>query len=88
MPDGIDRVDPEGGIGGDLQKNIQTTLVPAAGATIVEFKVDYPGSYVLVDHSIFRVVKGAIDYLIVEGPKYPKVVRLARPVADPPSGGH
>ncbi len=74
----FDRVYAEGGIGGDLQKNIQTTLVPAAGATIVEFKVDYPGSYVLVDHSIFRVAKGAIGHLIVEGPKNPKVVRLVR----------
>ena len=78
MPDGIDRVDPEGGIGGDLQKNIQTTLVPAAGEAIVEFIVDYPGSFVLVDPSIFRVAKGAIGYLIVEGPKYPKGVRLMR----------
>ncbi|MEE8207077.1 MAG: multicopper oxidase domain-containing protein [Nitrospinaceae bacterium] len=74
----FDRVYAEGGIGGDLQKNIQTTLVPAAGATIVEFQVDYPGSYVLVDHSIFRVAKGAIGHLIVEGPKNLNVVRLVR----------
>ncbi len=74
----FDRVYAEGGIGGDLQKNIQTTLVPAAGATIVEFKVDYPGSYLLVDHSIFRVAKGAIGHLIVEGPKNPQVVRRVR----------
>ena len=70
----FDQVYAGGGIGGDLQKNIQTTLVPAAGATIVEFKVDYPGSYVLVDHSIFRVAKGAIGHLTVEGPKNPQVV--------------
>lgn len=71
----FDSVYTEGGIGGPINKNIQTTLVPAAGATIVEFKVDYPGSYVLVDHSIFRVAKGAIGHLVVEGKKNPKVVR-------------
>lgn len=71
----FDSVYTEGGIGGPISKNIQTTLVPAAGATIVDFKVDYPGSYVLVDHSIFRVAKGAIGHLVVEGKKNPKVVR-------------
>ena len=70
----FDSVYVGGGIGGSISKNIQTTLVPSAGATIVEFKVDYPGSYVLVDHSIFRVAKGAIGHLVVEGEKNPKVV--------------
>jgi nitrite reductase (NO-forming) len=27
---------------------VQTTIVPPGGATIVEFKVDYRGKYVLV----------------------------------------
>ena len=57
--------------GGDLiNKNIQTTLVPAGGAAIVDFKVDVPGSYTLVDHSIFRAFnKGALGQLVVEGPE-------------------
>ena len=71
----FDSVYTEGGIGGPISKNIQTTLVPAAGATIVEFKVDYPGTYVLVDHSIFRIAKGAIGHLVVKGKKNPKVIR-------------
>lgn len=70
----FDKVYVEGGIGGLVNKNIQTTLVPSAGAVIVEFKVDWPGSYVLVDHSIFRVAKGAIGHLVVEGDKNPKVI--------------
>lgn len=74
----FDKVYVEGGLSGHINKNIQTTLVPSAGATIVEFKVDYPGSYVLVDHSIFRVAKGAIGHLVVEGRKNPKVVRPLR----------
>ena len=68
----------EGGIGGQVQKNIQTTLVPSAGATIVEFQVNYPGSYVLVDHSIFRVAKGAIGHLMVEGAENSKVIRQGK----------
>ena len=52
------------------QENVQTTLVPAGGAAIVEFKVDVPGSYMLVDHSIFRAFnKGALGELKVEGPE-------------------
>ena len=74
----FDSVYMEGGIGGPLNKNIQTTLVPSAGATIVEFKVDYPGSYLLVDHSIFRVAKGAAGHLVVEGKKNPNVVRQGK----------
>ena len=47
--------------------SIQTTLVPAGGATVVEFGVEVPGTYTLVDHAIFRVEKGAVGYLQVEG---------------------
>jgi nitrite reductase (NO-forming) len=63
----FDKVYVEGGIGGVVNTGIQTTLVPSAGSTIVEFKVDVPGTYLLVDHSIFRVAKGAIGHLVVEG---------------------
>jgi len=55
--------------GGDLiNTNVQTTLVPAGGAAIVEFRVDVPGTFILVDHSIFRAFnKGALGMLKVEG---------------------
>lgn len=57
--------------GGTLaQKNVQTTLIPAGGAAIVDFKAKVPGSYVLVDHSIFRAFnKGALAILKVDGPE-------------------
>ena len=49
-------------------QNVQTTLIPAGGATIVEFKVDVPGTFIIVDHSIFRAFnKGALGMLKVEG---------------------
>ncbi len=63
----FDTVYVDGAIGGTLNHNVQTTMVPSAGAVIVEFKVDVPGSYLLVDHSIFRVAKGAVGILTATG---------------------
>jgi len=74
----FDKVYQEGGLGGTVHTGIQTTLVPSAGATIVEFKVEVPGAYTLVDHSIFRVAKGAIGQLVVEGPENPGVYRSGK----------
>ena len=61
--------------GGDLiNKNVQTTLIPAGGAAIVEFRVDVPGTFILVDHSIFRAFnKGALGMLKVEGEEEKKI---------------
>jgi nitrite reductase (NO-forming) len=62
----FDRVYTEGGT--RIQENVQTTLIPAGGSAIVEFKVDVPGTYALVDHSLFRAFnKGAVGQLVVEG---------------------
>jgi len=64
----FDRVQQEGGT--RIQENVQTTLIPAGGAAIVEFHTQVPGSYVLVDHSIFRAFnKGALAILKVDGPE-------------------
>jgi nitrite reductase (NO-forming) len=52
------------------QSNVQTTLVPAGGSTIVDFMIDVPGTYTLVDHAIFRAFnKGAIGILKAVGPE-------------------
>lgn len=62
----FDAVYPEGGF--TKNANVQTTLIPAGGAAITEFKLEVPGDYVLVDHSIFRAFnKGALGILQVEG---------------------
>jgi nitrite reductase (NO-forming) len=54
--------------GSMINENVQTTLIPAGGAAIVEFKVDVPGTFIIVDHSIFRAFnKGALGMLKVEG---------------------
>lgn len=61
--------------GGELvNRNVQTTLVPAGGAAVVEFGLDVPGRYILVDHALSRVFgKGAVAELVVEGPENPEV---------------
>jgi len=62
----FDKVFYEGGT--RFQENVQTTLVPAGGAVMVEFYVEAPGTYILVDHSIFRAFnKGALGMLKVGG---------------------
>ena len=62
----FDKVRVEGG--SMINENVQTTLIPAGGAAIVEFRVDVPGTFILVDHSIFRAFnKGALGMLKVEG---------------------
>ena len=50
------------------QRNVQTTLIPAGGATIVEFRAEVPGNLVMVDHAIFRAFnKGALGMIKVTG---------------------
>ena len=64
----FDRVRFEGGT--NSQTNVQTTLIPAGGAAIAEFNTKVPGSYIMVDHSIFRAFnKGALAILKVDGPE-------------------
>ncbi len=64
----FDKVWFEGGT--RFQENVQTTMIPAGGAAIMDFHLEVPGSYVLVDHSIFRAFnKGALAILKAEGPE-------------------
>ncbi|MFO7721383.1 MAG: c-type cytochrome, partial [Gillisia sp.] len=68
----FDKVYVEGG--SMVNENIQTTLIPAGGAAIVEFKVEVPGTFILVDHSIFRAFnKGALGMLKVGGTENEKI---------------
>ena len=51
-----------------VTRDVQTTAVPAGGAAIVDFKVEVPGTYILVDHSLTRAFnKGALGMLKVTG---------------------
>jgi nitrite reductase (NO-forming) len=69
----FDHVYSEGGTK-VAQENVGTTMVPAGGSVIVDFKVEVPGTYVLVDHSLTRAFnKGALGMLKVSGPNTPVV---------------
>ena len=64
----FDKVSVEGG--NLYNENVQTTLVPAGGAAMAEFKLEVPGNFILVDHSIFRAFnKGALGMMAVDGPE-------------------
>lgn len=55
--------------GGTLvNHNVQTQAIPVGSAAIIEFEVNAPGEYVMVDHSIFRAFnKGALGVIEVGG---------------------
>ena len=62
----FDKVYTEGGT--RYQENVQTTLVPAGGSAVTEFRVEVPGTLIIVDHSIFRAFnKGALGMIKVDG---------------------
>lgn len=53
--------------------DVQTTLVPTGGATVVEFTLEVPGRYILVDHSLSRLERGLAGFLLAEGPEAPEI---------------
>src|SRR5262245_17742770 len=54
-------------------EGIQTVTVPAGGAVIVDFKLEVPGNYTLVDHALSRMERGLVGILSVEGPPAPEI---------------
>ena len=67
-------------------RNVQTTTVAPGGATMVEFKVEVPGRYILVDHALSRMEKGLAGFLYVTGKENPEVFHTeSKPDA---SSGH
>lgn len=66
--------------------DVQTTLVPPDGATMVEFEVDYPGKYIVVDHALSRLEKGLAGFLHVNGEANADVFHTEE--AHDPNSGH
>lgn len=63
----FDKLYPEGGR--RAQEDVQTTVIPSGGAAIVELTFDVPGTYSIVDHSLFRSFnQGAVAQIVVDGP--------------------
>lgn len=69
----FDRVYDQASITSNPLTDVQTTLVPPGGATMVEFKLDVPGRYILVDHALSRLERGLAGFLMVEGDDNPDI---------------
>jgi nitrite reductase (NO-forming) len=64
-----------GSITADPLTDVQTISVPPGGAAIVDFKVEVPGEYLLVDHALSRAARGLVGKLYVDGPEQPDIYR-------------
>lgn len=69
----LDRVYLEASLLSPPLLNVQTTLVPAGGAVMVEFKAEVPATLTLVDHSLFRIIRGALGTIKVQGQSNPAI---------------
>lgn len=69
----FDRVFREGDLVTRPAESVQTTLIPAGGAAVIDMKLEVPGNYVLVDHALSRLDRGAWGVLHVEGNQNPEV---------------
>jgi nitrite reductase (NO-forming) len=69
----FDRVYDQASLTSPALTNVQTTMVPPGGATMVEFQLQVPGRYILVDHALSRLQRGLAGYLLVDGPAAPEL---------------
>jgi len=69
-------------------RDVQTTTVAPGGATIVDFKLEVPGKYMLVDHALTRVERGLAGVLEVTGPDNPDVFKDHDPAKSAKSMSH
>ena len=75
----LDKLYPEGDIISPPHRNVQTTLVPAGGAMMTEFKTEVPGTFLLVDHALPRAIdKGALGQMVVTGAEQPDIIRAVK----------
>ncbi|MBL8076852.1 MAG: nitrite reductase, copper-containing [Anaerolineales bacterium] len=69
----FDRVYDQASLTAAPLTDVQTTMVPPGGATMVEFSLEVPGNYILVDHALARLQRGLAGYLMVEGDPNPAI---------------
>jgi nitrite reductase (NO-forming) len=84
----FDRVYNLGSLTTQPLKDVQTITVPPGGAGVVEFKVEVPGKYMLVDHALTRVERGLVGILEVQGPDNPDIFRDYDPKKSAKSMSH
>ncbi len=70
----FDKVYEQASLTSPALTNVQTTSVPPGGATIVEFKLEVPGRYILVDHALARLQRGLAGFLIAEGSENSEII--------------
>lgn len=63
----FDRVYDQASLTSPPLTDVQTTLVPPGGAALIEFTLDVPGRFILVDHALSRMERGLAGYLVVDG---------------------
>jgi nitrite reductase (NO-forming) len=63
----FDTVYPFGSLTSTPWTDVQTINVNPGGAWAVEFDLEVPGTYILVDHSLSRLERGLVGLLHVEG---------------------
>jgi nitrite reductase (NO-forming) len=69
----FDRVYPFGSFTSAALTDVQTINVNPGAAWAVEFQVEVPGTYILVDHALSRLERGLVGLLIVEGLEAPEI---------------
>ena len=69
-------------------KDVQTVTVPPGGAAAVDFKVEVPGTYMLVDHALSRAARGLIGQLVVEGDPQPDIFKPDEEMAQMSATAH
>ena len=69
----FDRVYNLGSLTTPPMTDVQTIVVPPGDGAMVEFKVNVPGRYILVDHALSRLERGLAGYLYVDGPDQPDI---------------
>jgi nitrite reductase (NO-forming) len=69
----FDRVYDQASLTAPPLTSVQTTIVPPGGATMVEFSLEVPGRYILVDHALARLERGLAGFLYVEGDDQPEI---------------
>lgn len=71
----FDRVYDQASLTSAPLTDVQTTLVPPGGATMVEFTMDVPGRYIMVDHALSRLERGLVGFLYAEGEDQPDIFK-------------
>jgi nitrite reductase (NO-forming) len=69
----FDRVYSQASLTSEPLTDVQTTSVAPGGATMVEFKMEVPGRYILVDHALARLERGLAGFLYADGADNPSV---------------